>query len=184
MLKPLGVIFMSRLVVVLVILAVLTLIYCIRLRSRKALKWWALTTLTVLLLGAGATFVVAPKGARTVARLELPQGRAFVLRHTRDHWMEMPKVRFYARNPAGTWTSFQVISELVGASTTLTYDAASQEVVVFGAGSYSIPSNDYVQVDGSRLKNWQLPAGTQPGEEDPQLENPAAALDARNVPQE
>ena len=124
-------------------------------------------TAGLTVISAWAIYMVAPKGAQTIAELDLPDGRAFLVRHYRSGWFEYPKARFYSRDKAGAWTSFELISELNHPySTSLDLDETEQEVHVTGVGSYGIQTDEFVNPDGSRGARYPLPPGIEPGEED------------------
>lgn len=169
MIKPMGVLLVLGFVGVLCLclpFALWGLARCIRARKRTSAAFLGLIALAMVVLCSMAVGAVAPKGARTIAQLNRPDGRAFVVRHYRYGWLEYPKVRFYARDTDGNWTSFAVISELVNPNTAaLTLDESAQEVQLPNAGWYRIPDDDFVNVDGSRANKLPLPTGTKPGEE-------------------
>jgi hypothetical protein len=121
----------------------------------------------IVLFDVWAIHVVAPKGGRTIAQLELPDGRAFMVRHYRFGWVEAPKVRFYARDTQGVWTRFVLIWELVDPnSPTLLLNEQKQEVEIPGVGWYRIQENDWINPDGpGYTPPFQLPPGIEPGEE-------------------
>ena len=170
MIKPMGVLLVLGIVLALVLCLVLALwgiVHCIRSRARKTAVVLGIAAVGIVVFDAWAIYAVAPKGGRTIAQLELSDGRACVVRHYRSGWLEYPKVRFYARDTQGVWTSFVVISELVNPnSTSLVPDASAQKVQVPGVGWYRIQDNDFVNPDGSRGTTCQLPPGIEPGEED------------------
>ncbi len=170
MIKPMGVLLVLALVLTLLpclILALWGLVHYTRVRARKTAVVLGIIVVAIAVFSVSALYVVAPKGGRTIAKLDLPDGRAFVVRHYRYGWFEYPKVRFYARNANGDWTSFSVISELIDpGATSLVLDAAAQEIQLTGAGWFRIEHNEFVNVDGSRGTVWQLPPGIDPGEED------------------
>jgi len=167
--KPMGVLLVLGLVLALVLCLVpvlLGIVHCIRSRARKTAVVLGIAVVGIVVFDAWAICAVAPKGARTIAQLEFPDGRAFVVRHYRSGWFEYPKVRFYARNTEGVWTSFVVISELVNPNSAwLVLDASAQEVQAPG-GWYRIQDNEFVNPDGSRGATRQLTPGIEPGEED------------------
>ncbi len=165
-----GVVLVLGLVLALIfclIAAIWELIHCIRSRARKKAVILGIVAAGIIVFDMCAIHAVAPKGARTIAQLEIPGNRCFVVRHYRSGWFEHPEVRFYARDRQGIWTSFAVIWELVNPnSTSLVLDASEQEIQVPGVGSYRIQDNDFVNPDGSRCTTYQLPQGVEPGEED------------------
>lgn len=168
--KPLGVMLILGVVLALalcLLLALGGLAYCIRRRARKKAVVLGIVSAAIAVFCAWAVYWVAPKGGRTIAQMDLPDGRTFVVRHYRFGWTEYPKVRFYARDKEGAWTSFALIAELVNPNdTSLVLDASRQEVEVAPAGWYRIQANDFVNIDGSRGPTWQLPLDIEPGEED------------------
>ena len=112
----------------------------------------------------------APKGGRTIAELKLSDGREFVVRHYRDRWLEYPKVRFYALDADGVWTSFPVYAELVDLNAAkLVADATAQQVQFMSGdylvNTYVIQDGNFVHVDGPGSISWTLPPGVEPGEE-------------------
>ncbi len=169
MIKPMGVLLVLGIVVILLLclpFALWGVVRCVRYRKRMAAAFLGMVALAIVVLSAWAVYATAPKGARTIAQLNLPDGRVFVVRHYRYRWLEYPKARFYARDADGIWTSFALISELVNPSaTSLVLDESVQEVQLPGVGCYRIPNNDFVIIDGSRANKLPLPPGTEPGEE-------------------
>jgi len=167
--KPLGVLLVLVVVLSLVLFLVLALwgiVHCVRSGARKTAVVLGIAVVGIAVYSACAIYAMAPRGGRTIAQLELSDGRAFVVRHYRSGWLEYPKARFYARDTEGAWTSFALISELVNANaTSLVLDASGQEVEMAGVGSYRIQDNDFVSVDGSRGTKQQLPPGIEPGQE-------------------
>lgn len=168
--KPMGVLLTLGIVLALsfcLVLALWGIARCIRSRARKTAMALGIAVAGIVVFNAWAIYVVAPKGARTIAQLELPDGHAFVVRHYRYGWLEYPKVRFYARGPEGVWTSFGLIAEwVVPNATSLIMDVQKQQVDMPGVGAYLIQDNDFVLLDGSRGVMRQLPSGVEPGEED------------------
>jgi len=169
MIKPMDVLLVLAIVLALIpylVLALWRIAHCIRTHA-----WWVVVALGIVMVGivlfsTWAIYVVAPKGGRTTAQLEIPNGQMFVVRHYRFGWLEYPKVRFYVRDPKGAWTSFGVISELVNPNApSLILDEQTQQVQLLSAGYYLIQNNDFVNIDGSRGTVWQLPSGVEPGEE-------------------
>ncbi|MCC6696676.1 MAG: hypothetical protein IT365_13685 [Candidatus Hydrogenedentes bacterium] len=168
---PLGVLLVLAVVSVLVlclILAFAGIVLCIRRRARKTAIALVIVSAAIAVLCVWAVYWVAPKGGRTIAQLDLPDGRTFVVRHYRFGWTEYPKVRFYARNKEGAWTSFMLIAELVNPNdTSLVMDASRQEVEVAPIGGwYRIKENGFLNIDGSWGPTRQLPPGVEPGAED------------------
>jgi hypothetical protein len=143
------------------------LVRCIRSRKRETAAVLGIAAVGIIAFDTWAICTVAPKGGRTIAQLELADGQAFVVRHYRYGWTEYPKVRFYARNTQGAWTSFALIAELVNPNgTSLELDASEQKVEVAPTGGwYRIPDNDFLNIDGSWCTARQLPPGIEPGEE-------------------
>lgn len=170
MIKPFGVLLVLGFVLALflcLITALLRVVHSVRSRARKRAAVQGIGAVVIAMFAAWTIYAVAPKGARTIAELRLPDGHAFVVRHYRYGWFEYPKVRFYARDTQGVWSSFMVISELVNPnSISLALDASSQEVRVPGVGWYRILDNDFVNPGGSRATTSQLPLGIELGEED------------------
>ncbi len=170
MIKPLGVLLVLGFVGALILclpFVLWRLVHNVRIGSRKAAALWGIVALAMVMSSAWTVYSVAPKGARTIARMELLDGHAFVVRHYRYGWFEYPKVRFYARDTDGTWTSFAIISELVNLrSSSLNLDESTQSVEFLPAGWYSIPNNDFINIDGSRGDTWQLPPGVEPDQVD------------------
>lgn len=168
--KPMGVLLVLGFALALVLCLVPALwgiVHGIRSRARKTAVVLGIVAVGIVVFDVWAIRAVAPKGARTIAQLELPDGRALIVRHYRSGWLEYPKVRFYARDTEGVWTSFVLISELVNPnSASLVLDAAGQEVQMPGVGRYRIQDNDFVNIDGSRGTVRQLPLGIEPAEED------------------
>lgn len=168
--KPMGVLLVLLAVVALVLclfLTLLAMVDCIRRRARKKAVASGVAAVVILVMSAWAIYAVAPKGGRTVAQLELSDGRAFAVRYYRFGWLDYPKAWFYARDEAGAWTSFELISELVNPNAaSLALDASAEEVEMPGVGTYRIDHNDFVNIDGSRGRTRQLPPGVEPGEED------------------
>lgn len=170
MIKPLGVL-LVLVVVIFMLLSVFVSLWklarFLRRGERMKAALLGIAAAAVAVMCAWAIHAVAPKGGRTIAELQFPDKREFVVRHYRYGWFEYPKVRFYARDQDGTWTSFSVISELVDANTlSLVLDATAEQVQVGKAGSYLIQQKDFVNIDGSRGNIWRLPPGIEPGEED------------------
>jgi len=170
MIKPFGVLLVLGLVAALALcflLALWGIVRCRRTGARKAAAALAIAAAGILALSGWAIWAVAPRGGRTIAELEFPDGRMFVVRHYRSQWLEYPKVRFYARSSEGVWTSFEVIAELVDPGATgLVLDEPAQEIEAPGVGWYRIQDDDFVHPDGSRGARLQLPPGIEPGDED------------------
>ncbi len=170
MIKPMGVLLVLGVVLALILCLVPVLwgiAHCIRNRAWKTAVVLGIAAVGIVVSSAWAVYAVAPKGSRTIAQLELSNGRMFTVRHYRFGWLEYPKARFYARDTKGLWTSFEVISELVNPNAaSLVLDASAQEVQLTGVGWYRIEDNDFVNIDGSRGNTWQLPPTIEPGEED------------------
>ena len=166
MLKPLGVLLALVFLAVLLLYMVFALWWMVRAFKRghrKTSITLALTTMAIAVFCAFALNALAPKGGQTIAQLQLPGNREIVVRHYRYGWFEYPRVRFYARDPNGVWTSFIIISELVNArSTSLKFDATKQEVTLDTAGWYRVDFNDFVNIDGGRGRAWQLASGVDP----------------------
>ncbi len=170
MIKPPGVLLVLGVALALalcLIPAIWGIVHSLRSRKRKTAVALGIAAVGVLVFDAWAIHAVAPKGARTIAHLEIPGGRAFTLRHYRSGWFEYPKARFYARDPKGVWTGFVLISEFVNPNaSSLALSRSKQEVDVPGVGSYQIQDNDFVNVDGSRCATLRLPPGAKPEEDD------------------
>lgn len=168
--KPMGVLLTLGIVLALsfcLVLALWGIARCLRRRARKTAITLGILVAAIAMFNTWAVCVVAPKGVRTIAQLELPDGHAFVVRHYRYGWLEYPKVRFYARGPEGVWTSFGLIAEwVVPNATSLIMDVQKQQVDMPGVGAYLIQDNDFVLLDGSRGVMRQLPSGIEPGEEE------------------
>ncbi len=170
MIKPFGVMLVLGLVAALLLclLPVLWgLVHSVRSRAWRKAATLGIAMVAIIAFAVWAIYAVAPKGARTIAQLELPDGRAFMVRHYRFDWFQGSKVRFYARDTQGTWTRFVLISELVDPnSPTLLLNDAKQEVEIPGVGWYRIPENDWINLDGpGYTPPFQLPPGIEPGEE-------------------
>jgi len=168
--KPFGVMLVLGLVATLLLclLPVLWgLVHNVRGRAWKKAFWLGIAAVAIVVFNVWAIYAVAPKGARTIAQLELPDGRAYIVRHYRFGWVEAPTVRFYARDTQGVWTRFVLIWELVDPnSTTLLLNEAKQEVEVPGVGWYRIQENYWIHPHGpSDTPPLQLPPGIEPGEE-------------------
>lgn len=170
MIKPLGVLLLIGVVAFLIVCLVPALrgaVYLARAGARKRAAALAVLAAAIVVFSAWAVYFAAPKGARIVDSLELPDGHAFVLRHYRFSWLEYPKVRLYVRDPDGSWTTIAVIAELVNPNaTTLVLDNSNQVVEVTGVGSYVIKDAFFVHIDGGGSASRKLPPGTEPGEED------------------
>lgn len=169
--KPMGVVLVLGIVCALAFCLVPTLwgfVRSVRSRARKRAALLGILAAAIIVFNVWAVYAVAPKGGRTIAQLELADGRAFVLRHYRYGWLEYPKVCFYARDPYGVWTRFTVIAELIDANaTTLLLNASAQEVALGKAGgTYRIPHNEFLNIDGSGSDGWPLPPGVAPDEDD------------------
>ena len=172
-LKPMGVLLVLGVVGILILCLVPTIRGIVRSFRNRAWK----TTAAMGIVAAGivatsswAILDLAPKGDRTIAQLKLSDGREFVVHHYRYGWLEYPKVRFYARDTNGVWTSFPVYAELVDSNaTTLVLDASGRQVELLSGerrvNSYIIQHNSIVHVDGPGSIKWQLPPGIEPGEE-------------------
>lgn len=169
MIKPFGVLLVLGIVTALALcflLALWGIARSWRAGARKTTAVLAIAAAGILALSVWAIWTVAPRGGRTIAELELPDGRAFVVRHYRSQWLEYPEVRFYARSSEGVWTSFEVIAELVDpGATRLVLDEPAQEIEAPGVGWYRIQDDDFVNLDGSRGGRRQLPPGVEPGNE-------------------
>ena len=173
-LKPIGVMLLFGVVSVLMLCLVPIawgIVRSIQKRAWKKAAVLGIVAVGIVATGSWAIAAQAPKGARTIAQLNLPDGREFVVRHYRHGWFEYPKVRFYARDTTGVWTSFPVYAELVVANaTSLVADARAQQVQLMSGGywvnTYVIQDGSYVHVDGPGSVSWQLPPGIDPGEED------------------
>jgi hypothetical protein len=163
-----GVLVVLGVVLVLILCLLFVLWGLVRNGRRKTASVLGIAALGIVAVVMWAIYTVAPKGGRTIAQLELADGRAFVVRHYRYEWTEYPKVRFYARDTEGAWTSFVLIAELVNPNaTSLVLDPSEQKVEVAPTGGwYRIPDNDFVNIDGSWCTAQQLPPGIEPGEED------------------
>jgi len=168
--KPLGVLLVLSVVLLLIFFLFLTLwraLRCIRSRKPKTAVVLGIVAMGIAVFCAWATYAVAPKGAQTIAELESPDGRAFIIRNYRYGWLEYRKVYFYSRNIEGVWTSFRLISELVNPNTvSFVLNESAREVEVPGVGCYLIQENSFVNIDGSGGTSRQLPPGVKPGEED------------------
>jgi hypothetical protein len=168
--KPLAVLLTLVLVGVLLLCMIPVLwwlVQSIENRERKSAVFLGIVALGIFMFSAWAGYWMAPKGGRTIAELELPDGRAFVVRHYRYGWLDYPKVRFYARDTNGSWTSFALIAELVNSNgASLALDESAQNVDLGTGGWYRIQEKDFVNIDGSRPASRRLPPGIEPGEED------------------
>ena len=144
------------------------LVRSIRRGTRKKTAVLGIVAFGIVAFSAWALICAAPKGARTIAQLKLPDGQEFVLRHYRFGWKESPKVRFYTREPDGTWTSYTANSEGVDPySASLVLDAARGEISAGVAGSYLISEKQFIYPwgpDGVIARH--LPLGVEPDEDD------------------
>ena len=170
MIKPLGVLLVLCVVAVLLLCLIFAL-WRMGHNYRRANQSKAVTlgivSLAIAVLCAYATYAVSPKGGRTIAQLQLPEKREFILRHYRYGWFEYPKLRFYARDNSGRWTSFAVISELINPNDiSLVYDEAKQGIAVGIAGAYDAKNNYFTNIDGSSGKVWQLAPGIEPNQDE------------------
>lgn len=136
--------------------------------ARKTAVTLVILAVAIVAFSVCAVISQAPKGARTIAELNLPDGHQFLVRHYRFGWLEYPMVRFYVREPGGTWTSFILYSELIDPNnTSLTVDSAKTNVTIGKAGGwYPIREKYIVHVDGPGDFGMKLAAGVEPGEED------------------
>lgn len=170
MLKPIGVMLVLVGVAVLVILLVPLgwgILRSIRAQAHRRTALLGATALGIFFLSAGTLYALAPKRAQTLARQELPDGQAFVLRSYRNGWFDYPALRFYARDVSGEWRAFQLISELGNAaSISLVMDPSKQEIAIPGVGWYRMADHEFVNPDGSRASQTSLPEGIAPDEED------------------
>lgn len=169
MIKPLGVLLVLCVVLVLLlflVIAVLWMVHCIRHGKRNKATALGIASASLAVFCAFATYAVAPKGGRTIAQLQLPGNREFILRHYRYGWFEYPKARFYARDAKGVWTSFALISELINPiNASLILDTSKQEISVGKAGWYRVDKDDLIFEDGGRGKTWQLLPGIEPSDD-------------------
>lgn len=143
----------------------------VRSRARTKAALLGIVAIGIITFGFWAIGAQAPKGDRTIAQLKLPDGHEFVVHHYRHGWFEYPKVRFYARDPKGIWTSFPVYAELVVANaTSLETDESAQQVQLMSNGywvnTYVIQDGSFTHVDGPGSVSWTLPPGVEPGEEE------------------
>ncbi len=168
--RPMGVLLTLVVVFVLVLCLIPTLwgmVRGIRSRARTKTVVLGIVAVGIVAFSTWAIVSVAPKGARTIAQLKLPDGGQFVLRHYRFGWLEYPKVRFYVRDTDGTWTVFPVISELVDPNNApLKYSPGVQVQIGDAGGWYQIQEKAFINVDGPGPLGWQMPPGVEPGEED------------------
>lgn len=168
--KPIGTILALGVVGVLIVIVPFVigdLMKIARARGRRVTLISGIAALLIAGLCVWAVYAVAPKGSRTIAQLNLPDGHALVLRHYRHGWFDYPKVRLYARDADGTWTSFAIIAELVNPNTpSLLYDEVDKEVDLPGVGWYRPDLNAFVHIDGGWANARELPPGLQPDEDD------------------
>jgi hypothetical protein len=169
MIKPMGVLLILGLALVLMMCLVLVLYALVRGARNRA--WKHVIALGVAAIGLATinTWMVtaaAPKGARVVGELTLPDGRLCVLRHYRTGWFEYPKAVFYVCNGGGTWTRFELIAELVDPeAATLLLDDETGTVPVPGVGLYQPGDDTFRHVDGSASPKRALAVGVSPGQE-------------------
>lgn len=168
--KPLAVLLIFA-IVALLIPCLLAAIACAvrgaRRRDRRAAILWSVASAAIVGFGASALYEAAPKGARTIGQLDLPDGQSFLVRHYRDEWLAPPRIRFYARDEEGGWTSYILIWELVDPDgVTVSFDETRRRIELGPAGTYLIAEESYINIDGSPAKQTELPAGVEPGEED------------------
>lgn len=158
-------------VVALLIPCLLAALWCAvrnarRQRQRPAIMW-SVASAAIVAFSAWALYEAAPKGARTIGQLDLPDGQSFLVRHYRHEWLAPPRIRFYARDEEGGWTSYILNWELVDPdAVTLAIDEAERRVDLGPAGMYQIAEKSYINIDGSPATRKELPAGVKPGEED------------------
>lgn len=169
--KPLAVLLILA-IVALLIPCLFAAMWCavrgVRRGNRRSATLWSAVSAAIVAFSGWALYEAAPKGGRTIGQLELSDGQTFLVRHYRYAWLDPPRIRFYARDADGGWTSYILIWELVDPdAVTLAIDEAGQRIDLGTAGTYQIARKSYINIDGSPAKQTELPAGVEPGEEDP-----------------
>lgn len=163
---PLGVMLVFGIVAIFAVCLIPILWKLVRsIRTREWKKAWifGIVAVGIITFDAWALYEASPKGGRTIAQLELPEGREIIVRHYRYGWFEYPTVRLYARDTTGTWTRFNLVAELVDPnSPSLELKAEKQEVEMWGVGTYQIESNKFIHADGGGYADCQLPPGIEP----------------------
>jgi len=143
------------------------LVRSMRHNLRKRALILGIMVAVIVTFDAWALYEASPKGSRTIAQLNLPEGRKVIVRHYRYGWFEYPSVRFYARDTAGIWTRFNLIAELVAPnSPSIEFKSENQEVEMWGVGWYFIERNEFIHVDGGSYTTCQLPPGITPENDD------------------